>query len=72
MSALLTVDEMYRADRWAMDRGVSGVALMEAAGMACAQAIISRFERTAVSVLCGPGNNGGDGFVIVRVQRNSH
>lgn len=71
MSVLLTVEEMYAADRWAMARGVSGVTLMEAAGKACADAILERFERCQVSVLCGPGNNGGDGFVIARLLQEA-
>ncbi len=69
MSAVLTVEQMYAADRWAIARGVSGTSLMEAAGKACADAIMERFERCQVAVLCGPGNNGGDGFVIARLLR---
>ena len=71
MSEVLTVDQMYAADRWAIARGTSGVTLMEAAGKACADAIMQRFERCQVAVLCGPGNNGGDGFVIARQLRHA-
>ncbi len=71
MSEILTVEQMYAADRWAMARGTSGVSLMEAAGKACADAILERFERCQVAVLCGPGNNGGDGFVIARLLRQA-
>jgi len=70
MSAVLNVEQMYAADRWAMSRGTSGVALMEAAGRACTDAILERFQKTSVSVLCGPGNNGGDGFVVARLLRD--
>lgn len=63
---ILTVEEMYTADRWAMTQGVSGLTLMENAGDAVAKALVQRFERTGVAVLCGPGNNGGDGFVVAR------
>ncbi|MGB0632855.1 MAG: NAD(P)H-hydrate epimerase [Alphaproteobacteria bacterium] len=63
---LLTVDEMYAADVAAMAAGVSGGALMEAAGHAAANEIRSRWASRPVAVLCGPGNNGGDGFVIAR------
>lgn len=63
---ILTVEEMYAADRWAMSQGVSGLTLMENAGDAVAKALVQRFDRTGVAVLCGPGNNGGDGFVVAR------
>ncbi|MFN3075539.1 MAG: NAD(P)H-hydrate dehydratase [Alphaproteobacteria bacterium] len=63
---LLSVEEMYRADRAAMDGGVPGPALMAAAGWAVARAVRRRFRPRPVAVLCGPGNNGGDGFVVAR------
>ncbi len=64
--AILTVEESYRADALAMQAGVSGERLMEAAGWAVAHAAWTRFTPCRVTVLCGPGNNGGDGFVAAR------
>ena len=64
--ALLSVAEMYRADAFAVDRGVAGLTLMENAGRALAEEIGRRWTRCRVAVLCGPGNNGGDGFVAAR------
>ncbi len=60
---LLSVAQMTQADRLTSDAGLSGEELMERAGAAVAQEIRRRWTPRFVSVLCGPGNNGGDGFV---------
>ncbi len=67
---LLTTEEMARADRLAMEAGMAGLALMEAAGGAVAAAAAELGgPGSSVAVVCGPGNNGGDGFVAARVLR---
>ncbi len=64
---ILTNDEMRRADASAVKAGTPSLTLMENAGRAVADAIAARFPPSKVTVLCGPGNNGGDGFVAARL-----
>ena len=71
LSRLLTPDEMGLADRASIDAGVSGFHLMDAAGSGVAAALRRRWTRRPVLVLCGPGNNGGDGFVAARRLREA-
>ena len=64
--ALLTVNQMGQTDRLTVAGGTASVCLMETAGASVAREIIRRWSPRRAAVLCGPGNNGGDGFVVAR------
>jgi len=68
-SALLRVAQMVEADRQTILAGIPAIELMQAAGNAVADEIMRRFALCRVTVLAGPGNNGGDGFVVARMLR---
>lgn len=68
---IFSVSNMYLADRSAMDNGITGEQLMEAAGQCITAAIEARWEKRPVCVLAGPGNNGGDGFVVARLLKKA-
>lgn len=67
MIELFTPDEMAECDRLAIAGGTPGIALMEKAGRAVADAVARYPLGTRVVVVAGPGNNGGDGIVAARV-----
>ena len=69
MHEILSVSDCYNADELAVLHGVQSIQLMEQAGAEIARVIASRFPKQLVVVLCGPGNNGGDGFVVARHLR---
>lgn len=68
---LLSSDEMKRVEQHTAKFGLSYQRMMENAGAACARNIINvlekeKAERRNIAVICGRGNNGGDGFVVAR------
>ncbi|HYW45129.1 MAG TPA: NAD(P)H-hydrate dehydratase [Bryobacteraceae bacterium] len=66
---VLTAAEMREADRRTMEMGIPGIVLMENAGHRVVEFLEKRFAPLAaqrIAVLCGKGNNGGDGLVVAR------
>jgi NAD(P)H-hydrate epimerase len=72
MLPVVTADEMRKIDAETIKKHVPGIELMENAGRGVKEAIAARYEPrkgAAVVVVCGKGNNGGDGFVIARLLK---
>lgn len=61
---------MAQADRVAIAVGTPGIELMERAGAAVAEAVLKHVGAGAsIAIVCGPGNNGGDGLIAARILR---
>jgi hydroxyethylthiazole kinase-like uncharacterized protein yjeF len=72
LTPLPPAESMRAVDRWAIEqRGVQGVDLMERAGAAVARAVERIAPDGPVTVVCGKGNNGGDGLVVARLLRDA-
>ena len=77
MVEVLSADQMREIEKNAIDAGsVTGLALMERAGAGVVEAVFEAWPSFAngghrAVVLCGPGNNGGDGFVVARLLRQA-
>jgi hydroxyethylthiazole kinase-like uncharacterized protein yjeF len=72
LTPLLDAATMRAVDRWAIEqRGVAGLDLMERAGAGVARAVERLAPDGPVTVVCGKGNNGGDGLVVARLLRDA-
>ncbi len=70
LSPLFDADGIRAIDRWAIEeQGIAGADLMEAAGTALAEAVAGLAPQGPVRIVCGKGNNGGDGLVAARHLR---
>ena len=72
---VMTREQVRAFDQWAINTlGIPGVVLMENAGRSCAELLeekLANFSEPKVSIFCGTGNNGGDGYVIARCLLNT-
>ncbi len=66
-TALFTTGQMGEADRRTIAAGTPEATLMQRAGAAVAREIARRWSPRPAAVLCGPGNNGGDGLVVAHL-----
>ncbi|MBL8014132.1 MAG: bifunctional ADP-dependent NAD(P)H-hydrate dehydratase/NAD(P)H-hydrate epimerase, partial [Candidatus Omnitrophica bacterium] len=69
MGNVLTVSQIQRVEKIAIQRiGIPSAVLMENAGRSVAQSVLAAFpsKDLSVKIVCGLGNNGGDGFVAAR------
>ena len=72
MLPVVTADEMRKIDAITIERFVPGIDLMESAGSGVRDAITARWEPrkgASIVIVCGKGNNGGDGFVVARLLK---
>ena len=70
-ATVLTINQTHAAEQAAVDAGSSFWQLMETAGTAAAQDLLKRpVNLQRYWILCGKGNNGGDGFVVARHMHN--
>lgn len=70
-TALLTTHTMQQAEKYADSHGTSYMVMMENAGKAIFDCVINNYKKQPVLILCGPGNNGGDGFVVARLLKQA-
>lgn len=68
-AALLDAEQSRAADRAAITQGASSESLMENAGRAVADLMCETYSPCPTVVVCGTGNNGGDGFVVARILK---
>lgn len=70
LEPLPDAEEQRALDRWAIEElGIPGIELMERAGRGLATLVAEQAPEGMVVVVCGKGNNGGDGLVCARVLR---
>ena len=69
MNKIYTIEEIQKIEQHEFKRLKSSFILMNRAGTNCAKKIHKIYPKKNIIVLCGPGNNGGDGLVISRILK---
>ncbi len=70
LTPLPAAEEQRATDEWAInERGIPGLELMENAGAGLTELVCELAPRGTIAIVCGKGNNGGDGFVVARLLR---
>ena len=66
---IFSTDQIREADKYTIHKEpITSIDLMERAATACAKWIVEKFDtQTEFKIICGPGNNGGDGLAIARL-----
>ena len=69
MNQSFTIHQIRKLENEEFKKLKSSFILMERAGSACAKFILNKFTFSHATILCGPGNNAGDGFIIARLLK---
>ena len=69
LAPLPDAEEQRGLDAWAIEQGIAGLELMERAGAGLAELVEELVPEGRIAVVCGKGNNGGDGYVVARLLR---
>ena len=73
MAHILSREQVRQVDRIAIEKfGMCGLVLMENAARGVVDALVQRYPQSPVTILCGKGNNAGDGYAIARHLDNRH
>ncbi|MEQ8559825.1 MAG: NAD(P)H-hydrate epimerase [Henriciella sp.] len=69
--AIITPDQMYAAEKYVFEAGTDSFEVMKRAGTGVGEHLEATFPKGSIRVLCGPGGNGGDGFIAAAHLRNA-
>ena len=70
MKKIFSIEEVKRIENFEFKKRGNSFSLMVDAGVNCAKKIIKLIKKQSIVVVCGPGNNGGDGFILAEYLRS--